>query len=99
MKKLIDYKKEYNSLSTKKDLSGKGAVKAVENDGCALRYVKDQSEAVCLKAVENDGYALRYVNNKLFDDIKATEPILTLDGIDYSETTLRSIIKKATNET
>ena len=36
-------------------------LKAVESDGYALRYVKDQSEAVCLKAVESDGDALQYV--------------------------------------
>ena len=37
------------------------ALKAVESDGYALRYVKEQSEAVCLKAVESDGDALQYV--------------------------------------
>ena len=42
-------------------LTIEAALKAVESDGDALRYVKDQSEAVCLKAVESDGYALRYV--------------------------------------
>ena len=42
------------------------AMKAVERNSDALRYVKDQTEAVCLKAVENDGYALRYVLIKEF---------------------------------
>ena len=37
------------------------ALKAVEQDGDALQYVKDQTEPVCLKAVERNGYALRYV--------------------------------------
>ena len=37
------------------------ALKAVESDGDALRYVRDQTEAVCLKAVESNGYALQYV--------------------------------------
>ena len=36
-------------------------LKAVERNGDALQYVKEQSEAVCLKAVENDGDALQYV--------------------------------------
>jgi len=39
-------------------------LKAVESDGYALRYVKDQSEAVCLKAVESDGDALQYVKDQ-----------------------------------
>ena len=42
-------------------LTVKAAFEAVENDGDALQYVKEQSEAVCLKAVENDGDALQYV--------------------------------------
>ena len=45
-------------------LTTDAAIKAVENDGYALRYVKDQSEAVCLKAVERNGYALRYVKDQ-----------------------------------
>ena len=40
------------------------ALKAVEQNGCALRYVKDQTEAVCLKAVEQYGYALQYVKDQ-----------------------------------
>jgi len=40
------------------------ALKAVEQNGYALQYVKDQTEAVCLKAVEQDGYALRYVKDQ-----------------------------------
>ena len=48
------------------------ALKAVESDGDALRYVKDQTEAVCLKAVERNGDALRYVLEKeLFINIAA----------------------------
>ena len=30
-------------------------LKAVERNGYALQFVKDQTEAVCLKAVERDG--------------------------------------------
>ena len=40
------------------------AIKAVERNSDALRYVKDQTEAVCIKAVESDGYALRYVKDQ-----------------------------------
>jgi len=40
------------------------AIKAVEQNGYALRYVKDQSEAVCLKAVEQNGYALQFVKDQ-----------------------------------
>ena len=48
------------------------AIKAVESDGYALQYVKDQTEAVCIKAVESDGDALRYVLNiDLFKSIAA----------------------------
>lgn len=36
-------------------LDVKQALKAVESNGYALRYVKDQTEPVCLKAVESDG--------------------------------------------
>ena len=39
------------------------ALKVVEQDGYALRYVKDQTEAVCLKAVEQKGDALQYVKD------------------------------------
>ena len=48
------------------------ALKAVEQDGDALRYVKDQTAAVCLKAVEQNGYALRYVKDRaMFKQIAA----------------------------
>lgn len=43
-----------------------GCLKAVERNGYALRYVKDQTEQVCLKAVESDGDALRYVKEDMF---------------------------------
>ena len=53
-------------------LTTDAAIKAVENDGYALRYVKDQSEAVCLKAVESDGDALQYVlNAEIFKSLAA----------------------------
>ncbi|MCE5211881.1 MAG: DUF4116 domain-containing protein [Deltaproteobacteria bacterium] len=53
-------------------LSIEAALKAVERNGYALRYVKDQTEAVCLKAVERNGDALQYVlERKLFFAIAA----------------------------
>ena len=44
-------------------LSVELALKAVEQDGYALRYVPTElrTEAVALKAVERDGNALQYV--------------------------------------
>ena len=51
-------------------LVGDEALKAVERNGYALRYVKEQTEAVCLKAVESDGYALQYVNLEVFVAVK-----------------------------
>ena len=50
----------------------KFCLKAVESDGYALQYVKEQTEAVCLKAVERNGDALRYVNKKVFISVKKT---------------------------
>ena len=51
----------------------KYCLKAVERNGDALRYVKEQTEAVCLKAVESDGYALQYVNKKVFMSTETTK--------------------------
>ncbi|MFA5382043.1 MAG: DUF4116 domain-containing protein, partial [Candidatus Micrarchaeia archaeon] len=44
--------------------SEKEALRAVESDGDALRYVKEQTEAVCLRAVERNGDALQYVKEQ-----------------------------------
>jgi hypothetical protein len=49
---------------------GDKALKAVENDGYALQYVKEQTGAICLKAVENKGYALKYVDKNIFKRLK-----------------------------
>ena len=40
---------------------------AVENDGEALQFVKDQTQEICIKAVEKDGNALQYVKESAFD--------------------------------
>ena len=42
-------------------LSLDAALAAVQADGDALQYVKDQTEAVALAAVQDDRDALRYV--------------------------------------
>ena len=56
------------TVSATLTLTGKAALKAVESDGYALQYVKDQTPDVCLKAVESDGYALRYVDIDTFEE-------------------------------
>ena len=61
-------------------IGNEAAMKAVENNGCALQYVKDQTEAICLKAVENDGYALQYVL-----DFDLFEKIASEFGIEVQE--------------
>lgn len=63
---LNDYKAQYDSLTTKRNLTGTEALKAVEQDGYALQYVQNQTPEICLKAVEQDGYALKYVNADMF---------------------------------
>ena len=50
---------KYQGITTEAE-----ALKAVEQNGYALLYVKDQTEAVCLKAVEQNGDALQYVRDQ-----------------------------------
>ena len=58
-------------------------LKAVERNGYALQYVKEQTEAVCLKAVESNGYALRYVLSlELFIKIATKLQIKTDQKVD-----------------
>ena len=45
-------------------LSLDAALAAVQNDGYALRYVKDQTAEIALAAVQADGEALRYVKDQ-----------------------------------
>ena len=42
-------------------LTAEAALKAVKQNGYALRYVKDQTEAVALEAVKQSGDALQFV--------------------------------------
>ncbi len=62
--KLQDYKKEWDKLSEKKNLSGEEALEAVKQDGYALQYIKEQTEEICLEAVKENGYALQYVREQ-----------------------------------
>ncbi len=61
--KLHDLKKQWDALKLKRNLTGAGALTAVQRDGYALQYVAEskQTEAVCLAAVQQNGDALRYV--------------------------------------
>ena len=51
--------------------SSKKAKAAVENEGYALRYVKEQTPEICKAAVENDGDALIYVKEQTPEICKA----------------------------
>ena len=64
MKNLTDYKKQYEGLFTKKNLSGEKALEAVKHDGHALQFVQTQTEEICLEAVKQNGDALRYVRTQ-----------------------------------
>jgi len=64
MKTINDYKKQWDELTNKCNLSGEEALEAVKENGNALRYVKEQTEAICLEAVKQDGDALQYVKEQ-----------------------------------
>ena len=64
-------------------LQGRDAMKAVERNGYALRYVKEQTPEVCMKAVEGNGDALQYVNKNIFEpdgNTKKTQPCAHCNG-------------------
>ncbi len=75
---LNKYKEKWSSLSIKKNLKGEEALRAVKEDGYALRYVAEQTEAICLEAVKQNGYALQFVAEDMFSNI--TEE-LTLEQV------------------
>ena len=64
MKKLSDYKEEYNKLSIKKNLFGNDALEAVKQSGYALKYIQTQTEAICLEAVKQNGEVLQFVQTQ-----------------------------------
>jgi hypothetical protein len=39
----------------------------VMRDGCALKYIENQTPEICLAAVNNTGYALKYVQNQTLE--------------------------------
>src|SRR3990167_10884464 len=62
---IMKHYKDWLSLSVKCNLEGEAVcIKAVKQDGYALRYVKEQSEAVCIEAVKQNGDALQYVKEQ-----------------------------------
>ena len=62
---LREFLKRFNaSASDIAALSGEEAIKAVEKDGYALKYVKEQTHEICIKAVEENGLALKYVKDQ-----------------------------------
>ena len=60
-------------------LTAEKSLKAVERNGYALQYVKEQTEAVCLKAVESNGDALQYVLVKEWFISIAKKFLITID--------------------
>ena len=65
-------------------LTVEAALKAVERNGYALQYVKEQTETLCLKAVEQDGDALQYVQEQ-------TEPVC-LKAVERNGDALRYVL-------
>ena len=62
MKTLQELKEKYDSYKT--ITSEEEALIAVQQNGCALRHVHNQTEDICLLAVQQDGGALQYVHNQ-----------------------------------
>ena len=56
---LSDYRDQYVALGVSCSLQGSKALETVKQDGCALRYVHEQTEAIVLEAVKQDAYALQ----------------------------------------
>ena len=72
-------KKIKRSIEDIKVIRGSERMKAVENNGDALQYVKDQTESICMKAVENNGYALQYVDISVFKSEKIEMTIKSIE--------------------
>ena len=64
----------------------KYCLRAVKNNGHALRYVKEQTPELCLRAVKNYGDALRYV--------KEQTPELCLEAVKEDGDALSYVNKK-----
>ena len=74
-KKIQDLIKRKNK--TYKYFNEEDSLKAVEQNGYALKYVAIQTENICLKAVEKNDYALQFVKESQF----MTEKELTVAEI------------------
>src|SRR3990167_9047465 len=61
---IIENNKDERLLFWEKWSDEKQCLRAVEQNGYALRYVKEQTEAICLEAVKQDGYVLQYVKEQ-----------------------------------
>ena len=83
MKKLDDYKKDYDALHIKAKLSGKAALDAVKRNAFNLKYVMDQTEEICLIAVKQNGYVLAYV--------KEQTPAICLAAVNQNITVLEYV--------
>ena len=72
-------------------------LKAVEQYGYALKYVKEQDKDICLKAVEENGYALKYVKEQDKDIcLKAVEE--NGDALQYVKEQDKDICLKAVEQ-
>ena len=67
MNELLKYKEKYYKLNRKRNLLDEEALVAVQKNGWALQFVKEQTPAICLVAVKQNGYALQYVKEQTPD--------------------------------
>lgn len=67
MNKLEECKKQCEYLISKYNLSDTEALKAVEQNGFTLQYIRNQTYKICLAAVEQNGFALQYVRNQTLE--------------------------------
>ena len=57
----------YKEFLTKVGINEDPDLTAVKQDGCALRYVKEQTPDICMAAVKQQGFALKYVKEQTPD--------------------------------
>ena len=87
-------KSKWERLNEKKNLSDDNALVTVNQNGYALKYVKEQTPEICLAAVTRNGYALRYVEERIFDEIESKEKLITINGKEVSENTIALALKE-----
>ena len=93
MKKLSDYKEDYNKLSIKKNLFGNDALEAVKQSGEVLQFVQTQTEAICLEAVKQSGEVLKYVSAEIFNKLENKSDMIEIDGKKISKSTISEALK------